>query len=124
MRKFVILVVLISATVGLVGTAAADHVPPGADDIGPTNSDFVGGNVICGNDPNNFLQGPPISAYNGEEGLEVCIDGSGSNPGLRVFLRSNEEGPIYLPETIHGDIDKDTPLLGGSGHFLDIDFPF
>jgi hypothetical protein len=115
------LAVFAAATFGLTGTAAADHVDPNE---GPTNSSFVGGNVICGNDPNNFIQGPPISAYNGEEGLEVCIDGTGSNPGLRVFLRSNEEPPLYLPEQIRGDIDKDTPLLGGSGTFLDIDFPF
>ncbi len=118
MRKFLVLIVLCAATVGLAGSAAADSV-------GPTDSTFVGGNVICGNDPGNFIQGPPISAYSGEQGLEVCIDGSGSNPGLRVFIANDfPYGDLPGVSEIHGDIDKDTPLLGPSGHFLFIDLPF
>jgi len=116
MRKFIVLLVLVSATVGLAGSAAADV-------IGPSNSDFVGGDVICGSDPNNFISGP-LTIYNFEDGLEVCVDGSGSNPGLRVFILNQPPIGDLSGLLLHGDIDKDTPIIGMSAHFLHLDLPF
>ena len=116
MRKFLVAIVLGAGIFGLTGVAAADF-------IGPTGSDFDGADVTCGGAADNFLQ-EPVEIYNGPRGLEVCADGGLGPIQGRVFLDSNETPPIYLPDRIHGDMDRDTPILGGSGHFLDIDFPF
>jgi hypothetical protein len=84
----------------------------------PAGSTFDGQDVRCGHS-HTFLDFPGV-VRNDWSGLEVCFDGDASIIQGRVVLASNQQGPIYLPEYLHIDGDKDNML--GQGHIAHLNF--
>ena len=104
MRRFIAVTALVVAALGSAQVAIAQ------EPVGPSGSTFDGTTVTCGHE--NTLIDDPFVLRNGYNGLEICSDDLNS----RVFIASNQKGPIYLPDYAHAD-------LGGS-HVAHIDLPF
>lgn len=113
MRKFAAVAAFLAISIGVSGTAFAD------DRRGPSGSQAPGQDVQCGHF--RTILDSPVVVYNGFAGLEVCHDEIG-----RVFIESNwhkeeSRGPIYLPDYLHVDLDREFLIPGDDIH---IELPF